>query len=385
MRKRLYYIASFDIDSNKDENRLNVLSSANKINYLVNVLNELGYGVDLISTIHTLNKKCYPGKICEWGKNTIKFFPTTWRGGFFLKLLNILVMNFAITCYILRKIKAKDTVIVYHSYGTMWLSILLRLKRANLINECEEIYGDIFGKKWLSKIERHILRYGNAYIYPTTLLNSIVNTEGKPFLVVHGAYKDVGASYFSDCKNESVEFDHSLYHIAYTGILDPKKGCLDVIRAAEYLNEEYYIHILGFGSLEEIERVNDEINRIKGNQKTKCKISFDGVRKGQEYTNYLSNIDLGVCTLDTQQQFTMTQFPSKIISYMSIGVPVLCSEAKAIKECDVADAITFYKGNTPSDIAEGIKLARKRDKIDTILLLDNCDKKLKHELRAMLN
>lgn len=382
MNKRLYYIASFDIEANRAENRLNVLSSTNKINYLISVLNELGYGVDVISTSPTLNKKCYSGKCYKWGVNTIKLFPTIRRGGMFLKLLNITVMNVALIWYILTKVKPRETVIIYHSYGTMWLNILLKIKRVNLIIECEEIYGDIFGKKWLSYLEHKLLKSGNAYIYPTKLLNKIVNKKNQPYLVVHGAYADVGAKFFSDCAEETVTFAPSLYHVAYTGILDPRKGCMDVVRAAEFLDDTYHIHILGFGSPSEKELLAHEIDRIGA--RTKCKITYDGIRKGQEYTNYLKRIDLGVCTLDINQQFTMTQFPSKIISYMSVGVPVLCSEAKAIKECDVSEAITFYSGNTPQDIARGIRLARSKNRIDTISLLKECDEKLKQELIKLI-
>ena len=74
MNNRVFYIASFDIDANKVENRVNILSSANKINYIISVLNELGYYVDIISTSHTLNRKCYSGKLYRWGTNTIKTF-----------------------------------------------------------------------------------------------------------------------------------------------------------------------------------------------------------------------------------------------------------------------------------------------------------------------
>lgn len=383
MEKRIKYIASFDIDANKGENRINMLSSANKINYIITVLNELGYGVDVISYSHTLNKKCYSGKLIKWGENTIKLFPTTWRGGALLKIINLLVLNTCLCFYLLFHVHRKDIVIMYHSYSILWINLLFMLKGVHLIEECEEIYGDIYGNKWMSYMEHKLLTKADSYIYPTELLNSIVNTKHKPYLVVHGSYKDVGAQFFSDCKVETVYFDPNLYHVAYTGILDPKKGCMDVVKAAEYLDGSYHIHILGFGSQDEI----DMIYRLKQelSSKTKCKISFDGLRKGLEYTNYLNHLNLGLCTIDTQEAFTLTQFPSKIISYMAAGVPVLCSEAKAIKTCDVSSAITFYKGNTPKDIAEGIKMARSRGAIDTKKLLEECDNKFKNEINNLIN
>lgn len=381
--RRVKYIASFDIDSNKGENRMNMLSSANKINYIITVLNELGYGVDVISYSHTLNKKCYSGKQIKWGINTIKLFPTTWRGGAFLKILNLLVLNTSLFLYVLIHIHRNDIVIMYHSYGILWLNVLFMFKGVHLIEECEEIYGDIYDNKWMSFWEHKLLTKAESYIYPTELLNSIVNTEIKPYIVVHGSYKDVGAQFFADCKEEPVYFDPNLYHVAYTGILDPKKGCMDVVKASEFLDDSYYIHILGFGTKDEIDmikKLTEQVAKI-----SKCKISFDGLRKGQEYTNYLSKLNLGVCTLDTKQSFTNSQFPSKIISYMSAGVPVLCSEANAIMTCDVSSAITFYHGNTPKDIAYGIKTARTKEIVDTKRLLDDCDLKFKEQLTKLIN
>lgn len=383
MNNRIKYIASFDVDTNKAENRVNVLSSANKINYIITVLNELGYGVDVISYSHTLNNCCYSGKTIRWGDNSIKLFPTTWRGGFLKKILNACVLNISLFFYLLFHVHRNDTVIMYHSPNLLLVNLLFMLKNVHLIEECEEIYGDIYGKKWMSFLEHIFLKQADSYIFPTELLNPIVNTKKKPHLVVHGSYKDVGAQFFSDSKQELVYFDSNLYHVAYTGILDPKKGCMDVVKAAEYLDESYYIHILGFGSQSEIDIIKRLIEELS--TKTKCKISFDGMRRGIEYTNYLNHLNLGLCTLNTEEAFTLTQFPSKIISYMAAGVPVLCSEVKAIKTCDVSSAITFYNGNTPKDIAEGIKTARSKGLVDTKHLLEECDKKFKLEIKKLIN
>lgn len=383
INKRVFYIASYNADENSIENRLNVLSSANKINYIITVLNELGYGVDVISYSHTLNNKCYSGKKIKWGNNSIKLFPTTWRGGILKKILNLLVLDISMFFYILTHIHKDDKVIMYHSYSILWVNALFMLKGVHLIEECEEIYGDIYGKKWMSFLEHKLLTRASAYMYPTELLNSIVNIKNKPYLVVHGAYKDVGAQFFSDCKPETVEFDPLLYHVAYTGILDPQKGCMDVVKAAEYLDGSYYIHILGFGSQAEIDMINEIKKELAS--KSECKISFDGLRKGAEYTNYLKHLNLGLCTIDSEEAFTLTQFPSKIISYMAAGVPVLCSEAKAIMTCDVSSAITFYKGNSPKAIADGIVQARNKGRMDTKQLLDDCDRRFKVELNKLIS
>jgi glycosyltransferase involved in cell wall biosynthesis len=378
--KRLKYIASFDLDSNKNENRVNMLSSANKINYMLTVMNELGIGVDIISTSHTLNKKCYGGKVIRWGDNTLKLFPTTWRGGVVLKIINLIILRTTLFFYLTLHVKGGEKVMMYHSYGNIWINSLLKWKGVKIIEECEEIYGDIFGKPKLAEREKKALQSCFAYIYPTRLLNDIVNKKGAPYMIIHGAYKDVGSQFFDDAVSEEPTLlNRSKFHVAYTGILDPKKGCIEVVRAAEYLDSDYHIHILGFGDKDAVEK---EIEKVK--TKTKCEVTYDGLRKGAAYSQYLSKLDLGVCTLNTDQGFVNTQFPSKIISYMAAGVPVLCSNVEAIKTSDVAEAITFYEGNAPQDIAKGIIVAREKEKIDAKKLLNDCHERFKKEIYELI-
>lgn len=381
--KRIKYIAAFDIDENKIENRLNTLSSTNKINYIITVLNELGYCVDVISTSQTLNKKVYRGKLLKWGVNTVRLFPTTWRGGLVFKVINAIVMRIAIQSFLFHNIKRNDVVIVYHSSGHLWIPKTIKKKQARLIEECEEIYGDIFGNPRLAESEREALQGCYAYIYPTRLLNQVVNKKGAPYLVIHGAYKDVGADYFNDYVYDEPSLeDRNKYHVAYTGILDPKKGCIDVVRAAEFLDDNYHIHILGFGGDDEIKILNENIADIK--EKTSCEVTYDGLRKGAAYSKYLSLLNLGVCTLNTDQGFVNTQFPSKIISYMAAGLAVLCSDVEAIRTSDVAEAITFYQGNGPEAIAKGIMAAREKGNVDTRALLNDCHERFKKEIYELI-
>lgn len=381
--KTIKYIASYDFDSNKSENRVNALSSTNKINYILGVLNDLGYDVEIISTSHTMNKKCYSGKEIVCGRNKLHLFPTTWRGGTFFKIINMIVQNTFLCFFLLRHVKKGEKIMIYHSYGYLWIYYLLHAKGAKIISECEEIYGDIFGNEKLSKNEKKALKGSYAYIYPTRLLNRVVNKTNAPYLVVHGAYKDLGAKYFPDKCVDKTIFENGKCHVAYTGILDPRKGCIDFVRAAEYLDQNYHIHVLGFGGEDELKILNETISEVS--KRTKCVITYDGTLKGRAYSDYLSCLNLGICTLSTDAGFISTQFPSKIISYLSAGVRVLCSDIEAIKTSDVAAAITFYSGNKPFDIAQGIVAAKNDARhIDTQSLLKGCDEKFHQELHILL-
>lgn len=385
--ERIKYIVSYDLESNKHQNRLNILASANKINYIISVLNDLGYGVDIVSTSQTLNKKCYKGDCSTFGINTIRRFPTTWRGGTLLKIINVLVIRLFILMYLILNVKKNEKIIIYHSIGNLWmLPILRKIKDAYIIEEVEEIYGDIFGMPKMAQKERRKLQNASAYIYPTKLLNPIININNKPFLVVHGAYQNNSNEYYSDeVADESSYFETGIYHIGYTGILDPKKGCLNILEAAKYLDSTYHIHILGFGRDEEIQMVIKTVENYMVDKDIKCKVSYDGIRRGNAYTNYLKHLDLGICPIDASQNFINTQFPSKVITYLVAGLPVLCSEAKSVMTSDIASAIMFYSGNKPKDIAKAIISFRENMSTkDPLGILKQCDMYFRRNLFNIL-
>lgn len=385
--ERIKYIVSYDLESNKHQNRLNILASANKINYIISVLNDLGYGVDIISTSQTLNRKCYKGSHTTFGVNTIRRFPTTWRGGTLLKVINVLVMRFFVLMYLILNVTKYEKIIIYHSIGNLWmLPILRKIKKAYIIEEVEEIYGDIFGKPRMSQKEKSKLQNASAYIYPTKLLNSIVNIHNKPFLVVHGAYKNNSNEYYSDqAVEEKSYFETGIYHIGYTGILDPKKGCLNILKAAKYLDSTYHIHILGFGGDEEVQMVIKIVENYTADKNIECKVSYDGIRRGDAYTNYLKHLDLGICPVDASQSFINTQFPSKIITYLVAGLPVICSEAETVMTSDIAEAIIFYSGNRPEDIAKAIISSREdMSTKDPSKILEQCDRCFRIDLFNIL-
>lgn len=387
--KKIKYIVSYDVQSNHKENRVNVLASSNKIDYIVTVLNDLGYQVEIISTSQTLNKKCYPGKEVKIGENILRLFPTTWRGGVFLKCINAVVMRLSIWNYLRKNVSSGEKVIIYHSVGNMWiLDYLKKCKKADVIEEVEEIYGEIFQNKKLADKERRKLQNADAYIYPTMLLDAIVNKNRKPSLVVHGAY--VNTDYSRRAQGESVlehddsaAFESGKYHVGYTGILDPQKGCLSIVKAAEYLDKNYHIHILGFGSKNDIDVLNDCISKTR--KRTGCSVTFDGVRRGAAYEDYLKRLDLGICPVDSRKDFILTQFPSKVISYMVNGLPVLCSDIETVKTSNVSDAVVFYHGDEPKDIADAIIIARSQmNHVDARMIIEDCHRKFVKEIGELL-
>ncbi len=379
--KRLKYIVSYDCPENISENRVNILASSNKIDYIVDKLNKIGYAVDLISTSQTKNNHFYGGKLINRDNNTLRLFPTTPRGGVGKKIINVIVMRLCIALYLLRNVKREETILIYHSVGNMWLiPFLKKLKKAYIIEEVEEIYGDIYGKRGMAEKERKILEKVDAYIYPTKMLNDTINKHYKDYIIVHGSYK------LSKCfidRNLKFSTNDSKFHVGYTGILDPKKGCFNFIEAAKFLDDSYHLHILGFGNDSEIEKLQKKIFEICNN--SSCLVSYDGIRQGKDYNMYLQQLDAGICPLDNTDYFTRTQFPSKVISYIANGLKVICSDVEVVKTSDVGHVIYFYDGNSPENIAKAIiELKHKSQDFNCQQLIADCDIKFENDLKKFL-
>lgn len=376
---RIKYIASYDSLDNHEENRVNCLASYNKINYFLREISDVCESVEIISTSQTLNRHFYKGKRVKIDKNIdLTLFATLPRGGYLLKAFNVFFMRHQIKKYLRKSLLKDDIIIIYHSPGNIWLLKYLLRSKFKVIEEVEEIYGDIYGKKRLSSKERKELPRASSFIFPTFMLSKIVNKENKKELIIHGAY-------INNKKDAVVKLSKvdGKVHVCYTGILNPKKGCESFIKSGTFLSQSFVLHILGFGNKRELDNMDKIIREI--NKKSCATVVFDGVRTGDSYIEYLNSMDIGICPLNSKDGFVLTQFPSKVISYLSCGIEVLCSDVLSVKTSKVAEWVHFYNGNEPESIAEAIKTVDLNNKKNNEVLMEMLGLGFKKELKKFLS
>ena len=164
---------------------------------------------------------------------------------------------------------------------------------------------------------------------------------------------------------------------------DPRKGgAVAAVDAAEFLDENYHIHVIGFGSDIEIKYLKEEIVRVSN--KTKCVVSYDGLKHGDEYIRFIQSCDIGLSTQNPDAAFNATSFPSKILSYLSNGLRVVSIRIPAIEGSDVGDKLFYYDEQTPKQIADAIlsvDMAQAYDSRSDIVDLSN---KFQNELMLMM-
>lgn len=351
--KKIKYIAYYS-DPDSSKNRCTAPSADTKLDYIIEALKADECDVSVIS-------RCLVGKYDEIFKIHRGYM--TEKFGVQIRFLNdytskCRVVRFLRTWlanYQLRKLVKSECVkngckiIIYHSLGMYDIIKYLKKHKISYILEVEEIYSDVMTKRRIQnrKKEDFMFSAAESYIFSTELLNKEINTQNKPYLVCNGTYK-VEESLIE----EKIFEDKEKIHCVYAGTLDPRKGGAAAAAAGEFLSDKYHMHILGFGSEEEVQNMKELTEEV--NNKSEATVTYDGLLKGDDYLQFIQSCDIGLSTQDPNADFNATSFPSKILSYMSNGLRVVSIRIPAIETSKVGDYLYFYNSQEPQQIAEAI-------------------------------
>lgn len=375
--KKIMYIGYYNSLKNNQKRNI-TLSAVNKMNYIIEKLDK-EFQVDVLSVSESKENKNYPlTKEKLLNNSKLILLPSKKNGNKFQRLFQRILIRYSLIKYILKNIDKNTKVIVYHSLGYInTIKWLKKIKNFDLILEVEEIYADVIGDKKIRKKEMEFFKVADKFIFPTKLLDKEINKENKPYINIHGTYK------IEEEKSKKFRDQDGKIHIVYAGTFDPRKGGgAAAAAAAEFLNENYHMHILGFGSQKDIDNMKKIILKIS--KKTKCTITYDGLKSGDEYINFIQSCDIGLSTQNPNADFNRTSFPSKILSYMSNGLRVVSINIPAIKESDIGDYMYYYEKQIPKEIARAIQKVNIDDDYNARKIISYLDKKFTKELFKMI-
>lgn len=374
--KKIFYMAYYN-STNSSERRNAVLSSVNKMNYICEALENNGYNTEIVSASGTTEKKfCKSKKVKLTDKTTLKLFSSLPRLNRIVSVIDRVILKTKLFLYMIKNTNKDSIVMVYHSLGYMSLvKRLKKLKGFKLIIEAEEIYGDVIGDEKTSQKEYDFFKIADAFIFPTELLSEKVNTEKKPEVIIYGTYHIE--------KELSKLFSDGKIHCVYAGTLDPRKGgAIASAESALFLNENYHIHILGFGNEKEKAETLNTIDSIS--KKSKAKITYDGLLSGEEYIKFIQSCDIGLSTQNPNGKYNDTSFPSKILSYMANGLRVVSVRIPVVEESGIGKCVYYYDEQTPENIAKAIKSIDFSEEYDSRKTIGVLDKAFICNLKTML-
>ncbi len=361
----------------KEERHIYGLAAVNKLDYIFKVLSELGVETTVISACGSRTKKAFPKKTEEIYPNIIlKLISTIKCKSKLSIIISELWFRLRLLLTLLHEVKNGDTLIVYHSLMLdRIVGIVKKLRKIKLVLEVEEIYGDAYKNKKITKRELRYFKNADGYIFATELLDKKVNVNKKPSVMIYGTY--------SAEKDYDVRFDDDKIHCVYAGTLDPvKKGAYIAVSVAEFLDDKYHIHILGFGDSEKKNRLLEEIEQISS--KSSCTVTYDGCLSGNAYKNFLQKCHIGLSTQDPSAEFNDTSFPSKILSYMTNGLKVVCTRIPAVEISDIGSNMYYYDNSSPEDIAAAILNVNLNDSINGREIVNRLDVKFKTDILSMI-
>lgn len=374
----IYYIGYYNCNQIRKEQRSVSPASENKMKYVISALSKIAKdNVIVVSPAPTkLNKPVRGSQVKLFENVSLKTFSSVGGKNKFVRIFGYFMTDIGFCRYLFRNIRKDDHLIVYHSLRyTRLIAVIKRIKKCKLTLEVEEIYNDVL-KRSERKRKQEIAYIGIAdrYIFPTELLNQMLNKDNKPYAVAHGTYLsefDLGE-----------HFDDSKIHVLYAGTLDPRKGGAVAATVAEFLPGSYHVHILGFGSPTEVKHISDLVNHIQ--KKSQAIVTYDGQLHGEDYTRFVQKCGIGLSTQNPDADFNDTSFPSKILSYMSNGLRVVSVRIPAIEISAIGKYIYFYDRQVPQEIANAIMSVEFDDRYDSRHILKGLDQKFCDELIKLL-
>jgi hypothetical protein len=119
-------------------------------------------------------------------------------------------------------------------------------------------------------------------------------------------------------------------------------------------------------------------------KKTKATITYDGLLRGENYTDFLQKCDIGLSTQIPDQIYNESSFPSKVLSYMANGLMVVSVRIKVIEISAINSEVYYYEGRDPRSISDAIQKITSVNLHDCTTILRKLDYQFKCNLLSML-
>lgn len=370
------YIGFYDL-ANNIYPRLSSKAAIDKMNYISQSLQETGKEVEIISPswIQNNNIKGFEKQKKVEISRGIKLiscasWPTRNKVSRNIKIVFSIMWLFF---FLLFKVKKNEQVIVYH---TPWLSLPIRMvkffKKILVVLEVEEIYQDVSKiPSLLRRWEDKLINCADSYILSTELLLKRVKSNTN-YIVVHGNYGMKA--------DKTKPLEDGKIHLVYAGIIDShKKGAFNALEASKFLSEKYFLHIIGFG---EVEKLQKEIEKV--NKTNECKVSYDGEISGEKYISFCQSCHIGLSTQSMKGEYLNTSFPSKVLSYLSMGLRVISPHIDCVSKSAVGDLVNYYYEENPRKVALAIESIDFHNPSSVKSRIKELDRKFKVELNKLL-
>lgn len=380
--KKVLYVGYYDILRDGKQIRNYSLAAAKKMGFVFDSIAELGYHVDIISPsfIKTRDSIKTNQTREELKPNIDLVLTPSWGAKNKLsRIARVLRSEIWLFTYLLKNAGENEPVFVYHNYA-LSLPVLAaqKIKKFHLILEIEEQYSMVWQltpyQKWKEDL---LLKKGKKdTLVVSELLADKLGIENP--IVSYGSY----SAYKGIIPERS--YDNGKIVLIYTGSIDKVKGsAFTAIEAMKYLPENYELKISGPISEKDRKDFNDAVTKINSESNRKA-VEYMGLLDENEYEQLLLSANIA---LNPQKEggFGQYLFPSKILTYMSYGLPVVSTKGESITRSEVADLITFADDYSGESVAKAIRNVEIKKPSVYIKKLDWLKKQFSEKIERILS
>lgn len=381
--KKVLYVGYYDILRDGKQIRNYSLAAAKKMGFVFDSIAELGYHVDIISPSFIKTRDSIKtNQTREKLKPNIDLVLTpSWGAKNKLsRIARVLRSEIWLFTYLLKNAGENEPVFVYHNYA-LSLPVLAaqKIKKFHLILEIEEQYSMVWQltpyQKWKEDL---LLKKGKKdTLVVSELLADKLGIENP--IVSYGSY----SAYKGIIPERS--YDNGKIVLIYTGSIDKVKGsAFTAIEAMKYLPENYELKISGPISEKDRKDFNDAVTKINNSESNRKAVEYMGLLDEHEYEQLLLSANIA---LNPQKEggFGQYLFPSKILTYMSYGLPVVSTKGESITRSEVADLITFADDYSGESVAKAIRNVEIKKPSVYIKKLDWLKKQFSEKIERILS
>lgn len=362
------------------EDQITVYPSViSKIDYIVGTVKATGREVNVVSVAPSQGG-CFRGYVKRVDRlENHTYLPSVVHENRFLSKLCFVYNQMVILAYLIRSVKKEDTVLVYHTlYHRLWLNIYRRISSRDLILQIEDVFSELSDdEKHFRKMEWKLLRSMKKCICVNDFVCGKLPDTAKK-LVSYGSY--LLPPQYDTPAHESIR-------LVYAGVIEQeRKAAFLAVEAMAHLGEAYELSILGFGSEEDIAAMCQliaEVNSRLGRQA----VTFHGRLSGENYWRFLQGCDIALSTHaygpDSLSSANHT-FPSKVLTYMANGLPVVAQRLEVLELSGVRDVFSFYDDPVPEEIAKAIRSVDLNSSGDPRKMIEDLNKTFEQEMEELL-
>jgi hypothetical protein len=224
--------------------------------------------------------------------------------------------------------------------------------------------------------ERWIIAEADRYLLSTAILNGRINQKKRPFCVCGGVYRPEPVL--------CVPPNNGEIHLVYSGIIDQtKRGAFTAAQVAEFLDENYRTHIIGFGSEEDVGSLRHLI-RVINEKKGRVVLRYEGIKLGEQFTSFLQGCHIGYSTQSPEPEFNGSSFPAKIFSYLTNRLRVVSISTEAIRASEASSVIHFYYHDDPKEIADVVRGVNLKGAPQGLILVGKLHEKFLRDISWLL-